>query len=83
MCMAVKMRCMIGTEMRMSSGVFSLCALYAGNASLLKVSPCGSNATARYVGFSFEMTSCKVLQNPMMAEVLAPLELILGFLMKA
>jgi hypothetical protein len=42
-----------------------------------------SNATAMWLGFSFSKTSKSVLVNPSMTPVFSPLELILGFLLKA
>ena len=66
----------------MSSGVCSLCALYSGNASLRKVSP-WSKATPMWVGFSLVNTSLSVLQKPMMADVLSPLELMRGVFISA
>ena len=74
---------MIGTDKRIASGVSSRCALYCSYASCRKVGPGGSKATPICVGFSFFNTSSNVFTKPKIAEVLKPLELIRGFLIKA
>ena len=69
---------------RMSSGISSLCALYASNCSWRWVEPPGgSKTTAIWVGFSVLMMSIKTFVNPKAAEVFSPLELMRGFLANA
>jgi len=72
-----------GTDLRMSSGVSSRFALYAGYISVRKVSPGASNTTAMCEGRSLRRTSRRAVVNPNTALVLNPFEFTLGFLMKA
>ena len=57
--------------------------MYSGNISVRNVSPGESNATAKWVGFSFRSTSSTAFVKPKIADVFRPWELIRGFLMKA
>ena len=67
----------------MASGVASRLALYSGKASFLATLPPLSKHTARWSGRSLFITSNNEFIKPIIAEVSNPLELILGFFIKA
>ena len=83
MCMAFRISWMYGIAIFIASGVASLLALYSGKASFLSLLPPLSKQTAKWSGRSRFITSKSEFIKPIIAEVSKPLELILGFLIKA
>src|SRR5476651_163627 len=57
--------------------------LYSANSIWRSVGASVSNTTAMWLGFSFFMTSNRVLVNPKIADVLKPFEVKRGVLLKA
>ena len=67
-----------GMDAARSSGIFCRCALYGGYASWRNVGPPGSMAKTMCVGCSFLRMESSPLASPSSAEVLIPVEVILG-----
>ena len=74
---------MYGTEFLIASGVSLLLALYSVKSAVLTFSFPTSKTTAKCVGFSLLINSINELVNPKIADVSKPLEVNLGFLIRA
>ena len=72
-----------GTAILIASGVSCLLALYSLNISFLNLDPPLSKQTDKFLGFSLFIKSNSEFIKPKIAEVSVPLELILGFFIKA